>query len=98
MTLQPHLSNSPWWTLQRSDDCIVATAIHDGHGLRPDCAARMRLADADRLREEDPHTGNAIQDVPTHVVVHRSRFEVDLNRAAAQAVYRTPDQAWGLQV
>ena len=30
--------------------------------------------------------------------VHRSRFEVDLNRPRDEAVYRTPDMAWGLQV
>jgi N-formylglutamate amidohydrolase len=32
------------------------------------------------------------------VVVHRSRFEVDLNRPRDRAVYRTPADAWGLQV
>ena len=90
--------DSPWWTLQRSDDCIVATAIHDGHGLRSDCATRMCLGADERLREEDPHTGEAIKGIPTHLIVHRSRFEVDLNRGAEQAVYRTPDQSWGLQV
>ena len=90
--------DSPWWSLQRSDDCIVATAIHDGHALRTDCATRMRLRDDERLREEDPHTGDAIKCIPTHLVVHRSRFEVDLNRAAERAVYRTPDQSWGLRV
>lgn len=90
--------NSPWWTLQRSEDCIIATAIHDGHGLREECVARMQLSDADRLREEDPHTGHAITAIPSHLVVHRSRFEVDLNRAREHAVYRTPDQSWGLHV
>lgn len=90
--------DAPWWTLQRSDDCIVATAIHDGHALRGACAARMQLEASDRLREEDPHTGDAISAIPTHLVVHRSRFEVDLNRACDQAVYRTPDQSWGLKV
>ena len=58
----------------------------------------MVLPDADRLREEDPFTGQAIAGVPTHVIAHRSRFEADLNRAAADAVYRTPDQCWGLDV
>lgn len=88
----------PWWTLQRSDDCVLATAIHDGHGLRAEVAAAMRLSDAERLREEDPHTGHAVRGVPTHVVACRSRFEVDLNRAADAAVYRTPEQCWGLEV
>ena len=58
----------------------------------------MHLPDADRLREEDPFTGQAVVGVPTHVVVHRSRFEFDLNRAAETAVYRTPEQSWGLRV
>lgn len=98
MGIKPTTPDSPWWTLQRSDDCIIATAIHDGHELRTDCSARMRLAEADRLREEDPYTGNAIREIPTHLITHRSRFEVDLNRAAEQAVYRTPEQSWGLQV
>jgi N-formylglutamate amidohydrolase len=58
----------------------------------------MNLSDADRLREEDPFTGRFIAAVPTRLVVHRSRFEVDLNRERSSAVYRTPEQAWGLQV
>ena len=56
------------------------------------------MSDADRLREEDPFTGQAIVDVPTHIIAHRSRFEVDLNRAADTAVYRTPEQCWGLEL
>jgi hypothetical protein len=58
----------------------------------------MALPAPDRLREEDPHTGQAIVDVPTHFIAHRSRFEADLNRSADIAVYRTPDQSWGLEV
>ena len=72
----------PWWTVQRADDAIVATAIHDGSGLRHEVAAAMVLPRQERLREEDPFTGQAILDVPTHVIPHRSRFEVDLNRVA----------------
>jgi hypothetical protein len=58
----------------------------------------VALGDAERLREEDPFTGQAVQDVPTHIVVHRSRFEFDLNRGQDGAIYRTPDQSWGLQL
>jgi hypothetical protein len=76
----------------------MATAIHDGHGLRPAVADAMILPDSERLREEDPFTGQAIAGVPTNIVVHRSRFECDLNRAADGAVYCTPEQCWGLQV
>jgi hypothetical protein len=77
---------------------VFATAIHDGHDLRADVAAAMLLPDAERLREEDPFTGQAIAGVPGRVVVHRSRFEVDLNRGADQAVYRVPEQCWGLHL
>jgi hypothetical protein len=90
--------NERWWTVQRGPGPIVATAIHDGHELRPEVAAAMKLDDADRLREEDPFTGQAIVDVPTHIIAHRSRFEFDLNRGSDAAVYRTPEQSWGLEV
>jgi N-formylglutamate amidohydrolase len=36
--------------------------------------------------------------VPTTIIGLRSRFEVDLNRARDQAVYLTPEQAWGLHL
>ena len=84
--------------LTRGPGPVIATAIHDGHELRPDVEAAMKLADADRLREEDPFTGQAVVDVPTNIIVHRSRFEFDLNRAAYSAVYTTPEQSWGLEV
>jgi hypothetical protein len=84
--------------MRRGDDCLIATAIHNGSDLRPEVEEAMALSAVERLREEDPYTGQAIIDVPNHVVVHRSRFEVDLNRAEADAVYRQPDQSWGMQV
>ena len=87
-----------WWTVQYGPGPVVATAIHDGGELRPETASRMALADNDRLREEDPFTGEAVRDVPSHVIAHRSRFEFDLNRAADTAIYRTPEQSWGLDV
>jgi hypothetical protein len=84
--------------VQRGPGPIIATAIHDGHDLRPEVQAAMKLPDADRLREEDPFTGQAIVDVPNHIVAHRSRFEFDLNRGPSEAVYETPEQCWGLEV
>ena len=87
-----------WWTVQRGAGPIIATAIHDGTDLRDDIRARMKLAPLDRLREEDPFTGQAIIDVPSHVTVHRSRFEFDINRGTDGAVYETPEQCWGLDV
>jgi hypothetical protein len=87
-----------WWTMTRGPGPVIATAIHDGNELRPEVARAMVLPDLDRLREEDPFTGQAVAGVATHVIAHRSRFEFDLNRAADGAVYRTPDQSWGLRV
>jgi hypothetical protein len=58
----------------------------------------MALGEADRLREEDPGTGSWTTVAPTRIVVNRSRFEVDLNRARARAIYRQPQDAWGLTV
>ena len=77
---------------------MLATAIHDGNGVRDEVRNAMKLPDLDRLREEDPYTGQSIVDVPTHVIAHRSRFEFDINRGEKNAVYRTPDMAWGLDI
>jgi len=87
-----------WWTVQHGPGPVVATAIHHGHELRPEVAEAMALDDAVRLREEDPFTGEAVRDVPAHIVVHRSRFEVDLNRGTDLDLCRTPEQCWGLDV
>jgi N-formylglutamate amidohydrolase len=77
---------------------LAATAIHNGHDLREEVAEIMALGDSERLREEDPDTGIWTSVVTTQLIAHRSRFEVDLNRPREKAVYRTPDDAWGLQV
>ena len=87
-----------WWTVTRGPGAVLATAIHDGNDVRPAIAGRMKLPDPDRLREEDPFTGQAVIGVPTNIVVHRSRFEFDLNRGAEEAIYLTPEQSWGLDV
>lgn len=92
------VSEQRWWTVQQGPGRVVATAIHDGHDLRPDVAEAMALPDEERRREEDPFTGEAVVGVPTHIVAHRSRFEFDLNRPPEQAVYETAEQSWGLQV
>ncbi len=84
--------------LVEGDGPVVATAIHQGHGLRPEVAERMALDEATRLREEDPHTGPLTEIVATRLVATRSRFEVDLNRPRDKAVYRVSEDAWGLEV
>jgi hypothetical protein len=76
----------------------VATAIHDGHIVRPDLVEHYALSPEGRLREEDPYTGFIISDITNQVIFHRSRFEIDLNRSRDGAVYVRPEQAWGLKV
>jgi N-formylglutamate amidohydrolase len=77
---------------------VIATAVHNGHDLRPEIAEVSALDEESRLREEDPHTGALARQFANNVVVHRSRFEVDLNRERDQAVYLDQDDAWGLEV
>jgi N-formylglutamate deformylase len=86
------------WTLEEGNSPLVATAIHDGHGLRDEVAEIMLLGEADRLREEDPFTGGWTTVAPTRMVSLRSRFEVDLNRPREKAVYLEPEDAWGLHI
>lgn len=87
-------------TLDSGPDALplLAAAIHDGHTLRPDVAAAMALSDAERLREEDPFTAHWATVSGTRLTGTHSRFQVDLNRPRDRAVYRTPDDAWGLTV
>ena len=77
---------------------LLATAIHEGHQVRPELDELFNLTSNERLREEDPHTGEIARAFPNHLVVNRSRFEVDLNRGIEKAVYEKPEDAWGLQV
>ncbi len=77
---------------------LVATAIHNGSDLRPEVADAMVLDEAVRAREEDPFTDVLGSAAPARVVAHRSRFEVDLNRPRDTAVYRRPEDCWGLEV
>lgn len=77
---------------------LIAAAIHDGHAVRDEVARELALPEAERLREEDPFTGRLAQVANTRVVALRSRFEVDLNRPREKAVYRRPEDAWGLEV
>jgi N-formylglutamate amidohydrolase len=86
------------WRTHVGNGPVVATAVHDGHGARDEVAKHFALDDAERLREEDPFTGNWTELAMTRVIGTRSRFEVDLNRPRDKAVYRTPDDAWGLTV
>ncbi len=86
------------WTITTGDDPILATAIHAGHQLRPEVEALMKLPEDVRLREEDPFTDEWVGVAENRIVVHQSRFEVDLNRPREKAIYVRPEDAWGLDI
>lgn len=86
------------WQLTQGNSPLVATAIHDGHQLRPKVAEIMALNDLERLREEDPFTALWTEVADTRLIGTHSRFEVDLNRPREKAVYIQPEDAWGLHV
>lgn len=77
---------------------LVAVALHHGHRLRSEIAERIKLDKAARRREEDPYSAIWTSAAPTAVIALRSRFEVDLNRPREHAVYRRPEDAWGLEL
>lgn len=86
------------WYLEQGHGPLVAAALHDGHELRRELADQFALSEAERLREEDPFTGGWTSIAPTRLIALRSRFEVDFNRPRELAVYRSPADAWGLEV
>lgn len=90
--------DSTHWEIQRDGGPVIATAIHNGHEMRRELAQLSALDPTARLREEDPYTGRVAARFGTHVVIHTSRFEVDLNRPRNSAVYRIPEDAWGLEL
>ncbi len=87
----------PAFAVRDASGPIVMTAIHAGHDLRPELADLIAVDEATRRREEDPFT-DRLAVAGTRITVHRSRFEVDLNRRRCDAVYRRPGDAWGLHV
>lgn len=90
--------SSQIYRLHAGSGPFVATAIHDGHDIRPDLLQFIGLPEADRLREEDPFTGVWTTVAPTRVVGTQSRFQVDLNRPRETCTYRKPEDCWGLNL
>lgn len=92
------MQDQPIWQTEFGEGPLVACALHDGHAVRPDVAACLKLNDSERRYEEDPHTGVWTTIAPTRIIARRSRFELDLNRPRDKAVYITPADAWGLEI
>lgn len=95
---QSSFNQGPLWDMHIEDSPILATAIHQGHGLSQQAQHNSALTNASRLREEDPFTGTWAEIAPSRIVVNRSRFDLDLNRDRLRAVYRQPEHAWGLDL
>ncbi|MGH8959396.1 MAG: N-formylglutamate amidohydrolase [Acidimicrobiia bacterium] len=77
---------------------LVATAVHNGHEVRAEVAELLAVDEATRLREEDPFTDFFASAFEVSVIVFRSRFEVDLNRARSEAVYSNAEEAWHIEI
>lgn len=91
-------TRQPLWHVYRGASPVVGTAIHDGHLLEPLVTGCIALQEDERLREEDPFTGELIADLPNRLVCCTSRFCVDINRPLDKAVYLKPEDAWNLKV
>jgi N-formylglutamate deformylase len=88
----------PYCVFQIGRSPIVAAAIHDGHDALPEVERHFALDEVQRLHEEDPYTAEWTQIAKTQIIGLRTRFEVDLNRPRDKAIYKTPEDAWGLKV
>jgi N-formylglutamate deformylase len=75
---------------------LICTAIHAGHELREEVKLNCAISEEDRLREEDPYTQYFTEIGMNRIILHTSRFEVDLNRKRDKAVYLQPEDCWGL--
>ena len=76
----------------------AGTAIHAGSRIRAHLCEALEINIEDRYREEDPKTEFFIKDFPIQIIANDSRFEYDINRNKDNAIYKTPDMAWGLKV
>ncbi|WP_162054047.1 N-formylglutamate amidohydrolase [Pontibacter pamirensis] len=94
---KPTESNA-YYTIKSGNSPLVATAIHSGHDVRQNISNLFALAAEERLREEDPFTDAWVVITDNQIIGHNSRFELDLNRSPEQAIYRRPEDAWGLNV
>jgi hypothetical protein len=86
------------YIIEKKDNPILATALHDGHGIPLEAMEYMLLGETERFREEDPYTAE-MADLPVNkIIVNTSRFYVDLNRPVEKALYLKAKDAWGLNV
>ena len=86
------------WRVDLGDGPFVGLAIHAGHEMRQALRGALAIDEDARRREEDPYTDRIAALCGTKVVTSRSRFEVDLNRPANEAICIQPADCWNLRV
>ena len=86
------------WKIETGSGPFVGRAVHAGHEMRCDRRSALAIDNQTRLREEDPYTENIAALCGTHILTFRSRFEVDLNRDANEAICVQPEDCWNLRV
>ena len=92
------LDIGPFWELRSGSGPLIGVALHAGHNLRSEVVPLLAIDEEQRFREEDPYSDYWTLVCSAQLLTLRSRFEVDLNRPRDNAVYKTPEDAWGLQV
>lgn len=86
------------WHYQPGDGPTIGLAVHAGHEVRPELLPRLAIDEAERVREEDPYTDYWTLACDHQIITRRSRFEIDLNRAADDAICVQPADCWNLKV
>src|SRR3546814_13373800 len=84
------------FSFSKGDTAIITAAIHEGHVIREELLPFLALEEHERRREEDPYTDYLSEVSTSRVIVNVSRFETDVNRHRHKAVYKRPEDAWGL--
>src|SRR5690606_265552 len=94
--IRPYMSQA--YEISAFNSPLIAVALHNGHQIDPAFLSKMCLSGQQRSREEDPYTGFLAELPVSRAIVFTSRFQVDLNRIPEKAIYRRPEDAWGLRV
>lgn len=79
----------------REYEPVIATAIHDGHGVSAGLEAKYAVNEEERFFEEDPFTSDFAGCCPISIAGNDSRFMYDLNRPPDSCIYY---EAWGKKV
>ena len=77
---------------------VVALAVHAGSELRPEVRALHKVDKAVYRYDEDPGTERFLTPFPVAAWALTSRFETDLNRPEAGAIYLGPETCWGIDL